>query len=103
MTSAMPARGGSNAALPARKWPSGQVTASKCSYPDLRALHRRRRRAAARGRKTSLASPEPRDRVPGSVISGTELGRCRKSHSAYIPGTPTSGGFRRRMAAHPFD
>jgi Phage integrase, N-terminal SAM-like domain len=52
------------------------------------------------GWKISSASAKPRTRLQGFAVSAA---RRRQSHSAYIPRTPTSSGFRRHMAAQPFN
>jgi hypothetical protein len=50
-----------------------------------------------------LASLESARAHRAAVVSRAELARWRQSHSAYIPGLATLGGFWRHTAAQPFN
>ena len=94
-TSAMPgSRGGSTLALQARGWPSGPVTAWRCSTRSTRTASTGMTRGGTCGSRTSLTSPESGPVRRSLLISRAELGRCRQFHSVHIPGLATSGGFR---------
>ena len=94
--------GGSTLALLARRWPSGQVTAWKCSTGSTRTASTVTTSVGTSGWRSSLASLGPGSAGGDAVISRTELRRWRQVHSAYIPEPATSGGFWRHMAAQPF-
>ena len=92
-----------NAGAPAPRWPSGPAQ-RRDALPDLRPLHRRRRRAMAPtdGRLPWLAE-SPGHGSGASPFLRPDVARCRLSHSAYIPRTLTSSGFRRHTAAQSFN
>ena len=102
-TSATPVSpGASTRAPPAPRWRSGPAQ-RRDALPDLRPLHRRRRRAMAPtdGRLPWLAE-SPGHGSGASPLLQPDVARCRRSHSAYVPRTLTSSGFRRHTAAQPF-
>jgi hypothetical protein len=103
MTSVMlGSRGGLTPVLPARRWPSGQVTARECPTGSTRTASTGTTSGGTSGWRTSLASLESGSGFRVPALSRADLDRCRRAHSAYIPGLATSGGLRRHMAARPF-
>jgi hypothetical protein len=93
MTSVMlGSRGGLTPVLPARRWPSGQVTARECPTGSTRTASTGTTSGGTSGWRTSLASLESGSGFRVPALSRADLDRCRRAHCAYIPGLATSGG-----------